>query len=206
MPWAEGWWHTYKMDLEHFADPSLSVIVAKCWFLWIVVWDRTYVFSIYYNPNLEDWIFDCSLFPVQADYMCASFLFVGDLNGCHLEWFCSTATNRHGVAVFDFAIVSGCDQLVDVVEHLTSSWLMFLTSYRLSLWHSLVTQIAPLCRLSLCCPLGMFPLFLKITDVLGPHLSVVFCQLVYLSSFPVCWRHAHVTPILKGSLSSPVDI
>ena len=24
----------------------------------------------------------------------------------------STATNRHGVAVFDFATVSGCDQLV----------------------------------------------------------------------------------------------
>ena len=28
------------------------------------------------------------------------------------EWLGSTTTNRHGVAAFDFAIVSGCDQLV----------------------------------------------------------------------------------------------
>ena len=35
--------------------------------------------------------------------------------------------------------------------------------------------------------LGMFPLFLKRTaDVMAPHLSVVFWQLVRLSSFPAC--------------------
>ena len=42
----------------------------------------------------------------------ASFLFVGDLNGHHHEWLCSTTTNRHGVAAFDFVTVSGYDQLV----------------------------------------------------------------------------------------------
>ena len=42
----------------------------------------------------------------------ASFLFVGDLNGHHQEWLGSTTTNHHGVAAFDFATVSGCDQLV----------------------------------------------------------------------------------------------
>ena len=41
-----------------------------------------------------------------------SSLFVGDLNDHHGEWFGFTTTNRHGVAAFDFASVSGCDQLV----------------------------------------------------------------------------------------------
>ena len=53
-----------------------------------------------------------------------SFMFVGDLNGNHHECFGSTTTNRHDVAVIDFATVSGCDQFVaarpmHVVEHLT---------------------------------------------------------------------------------------
>ena len=42
----------------------------------------------------------------------ASLLFVGDLNGHHQEWLGSTTTNRHGVAAFEIATVSGCDQLV----------------------------------------------------------------------------------------------
>ena len=87
-----------------------------------------YVFSLYRNLDLDDRIFDClltSMAAVQAEDMLASFLFVGDLNGHHQEWLGSTTTNRHGVAAFDFATVSGCDQLVvgrpmHVVEHLTS--------------------------------------------------------------------------------------
>ena len=54
-------------------------------------------------------------------------------------------------------------------------------------------------------PLGMFPHFLKRTaDVMAPRLSVVFRLLVRLGSFPVCWRQANVTPILKGPPSSSV--
>ena len=54
-------------------------------------------------------------------------------------------------------------------------------------------------------PLGMFPLFLKKTaDVMAPRLSVVFRRLVFLSSFPACWRQANVTPIPKGPPSSSV--
>ena len=49
---------------------------------------------------------------VQAEDARASFLFAGDLNGHHQEWLSSSTTNRHGVAAFDFATVSGCDQLV----------------------------------------------------------------------------------------------
>ena len=37
---------------------------------------------------------------------------MGDLNGHHQEWLSSTTMNHHGVAAFDFATVSGCDQLV----------------------------------------------------------------------------------------------
>ena len=51
-----------------------------------------------------------SMAAVQAEDVRASFLFVGDLNGYHLEWLGSTTTNSHGVAAFDFTIVSGCDQ------------------------------------------------------------------------------------------------
>ena len=41
-----------------------------------------------------------------------NFLFVGDLNGHHQEWVGTMTTNRHLVAAFVFATVSGCDQLV----------------------------------------------------------------------------------------------
>ena len=65
-----------------------------------------YVFSLYRNPDLDDRIFDClltSVSAVQAEDVCASFLFVGDLNGHHQEMdlLGSTTTNRHGVAAFD---------------------------------------------------------------------------------------------------------
>ena len=54
---------------------------------------------------------------VQAMDVRASFLFVGDLNGQHHEWLGSTTTNCHGVAAFDFATVSRCDQLVVCPTH-----------------------------------------------------------------------------------------
>ena len=78
------------------------------------------MFSLYRNPDLDDRIFDCfltSMAAVQAEDVHASFLFVGDLNGHHQEWLGSTTTNRHGVAAFDFATVSGCDTLVVVPTH-----------------------------------------------------------------------------------------
>ena len=70
------------------------------------------MFSLYCNPDLDDRIFDCLLAlmaAMQAEDICASFLFVGDLNGHLQEWLGSTTTNRHGVAAFDFTTVSGCD-------------------------------------------------------------------------------------------------
>ena len=90
---------------------------------------NSYAFSFYQNPDLDDRIFDRLLTPiaaVQAEDLIASFLFVCDLNGHHRqEWLGYTTANRHGVAAFDFATVSGCGQLVvgpthAGVEHLTS--------------------------------------------------------------------------------------
>ena len=63
---------------------------------------------------------------VQAEDVCASFLFVGDLNGHHQEWLGSTTTNHHGVAAFDFATESGCDQLVVGPTHASSGTLDLL--------------------------------------------------------------------------------
>ena len=74
-----------------------------------------YVYSLYRINDIDDRIFDyllASMAAEQAEDVRASFLFVGDLNGRHQEWLGSTTTNRHGVAAFDFATISGCDQLV----------------------------------------------------------------------------------------------
>ena len=66
---------------------------------------------------------------MQAEDVRASFLFVGDLNGHHREWLGSTTTNRHGVAAFGFALVSGCDQLVVGPTHARGGTLDLLMTY-----------------------------------------------------------------------------
>ena len=89
--------------MEHFTNPSLSVVVAKCCFFRVCgVSQNLYMFSLHRNPDLYDQIFDClltSLTAVQAEDVLASFLFVGDLNGHHQEYLGSTNTNRHDVAI-----------------------------------------------------------------------------------------------------------
>ena len=73
-----------------------------------------YVFSLYRNPDLDDRIFDClltSMAAVQAEDVCASFLFVGDLNGHHLEWLGSQP------------------QIVTVLQPLTSQLCLVVTSW-----------------------------------------------------------------------------
>ena len=73
------------MDMEHFASPSLSVVIAKMLFFRVCgARQNLYVFSLYCNPDLDDWIFGClltSMAAVQAEDVSACFLFVGDLNG-----------------------------------------------------------------------------------------------------------------------------
>ena len=116
-----GWLHTLEMVTEHFANPNLSVVVAKCCVFRVCgVAQNLFLYSLDRNPDLDDRIFDCligSMAAVQAEDVHASFLFVGDLNCHHQEWLGSTTTNRHGVAVFDVATVSGCDQLAVGPSH-----------------------------------------------------------------------------------------
>ena len=104
-----------------------------------------YVFSLYRNPDLDDRIFDgllTSMAAVQAEDVHASFLFVGDLNGHHQGWLGSTTTNRHGVAAFDFATVSGCDQLVVGLTHACGVTLdLLMTDVPDLVWVSVVAPI-----------------------------------------------------------------
>ena len=90
---------------------------------------NVYVYSLYRNPDQDDRIYDClltSMDPVQAEDVRASFLFVGDLNSHHQEWLGSITTNSHGVAAFDFATVSGCDQFIVGPTHARSGILDLL--------------------------------------------------------------------------------
>ena len=68
----------------------------------------------YRNPDVDDRIFDClltSIAAVQAEDIRASFLFVGDLMAIiRRGWVLPTRT-IYRVAAFDFATLSGCDQL-----------------------------------------------------------------------------------------------
>ena len=104
------------------------------------------MFSLYRNHILDDRIFEClltSMAAVQADDVRASFLFVGDLNSHHQEGFGFTTTNRHGVAAFDFATVSGCDQLVVGQKHARGGTLDLL-----------MTDVPDLVRVSVVAPRG----------------------------------------------------
>ena len=105
-----------------------------------------YVYSLYRNRDLDDRIYDCllaSMAAVQADDVRASFLFVGNLNGYHQECLDSTTTNRRGVAAFDLATVSGCDQLVVGPTHARGGILDLL-----------MTDIPDLVRVAVVAPIG----------------------------------------------------
>ena len=103
------------------------------------------MYGLYRNPDLDDRIFEClraSMAAMQAEDVRASFLFVGDLNGHHQEWLGSTTTNRHGVAAFDFATVSGCDQLVFGSTHARFGTLdILMTDVPDLIWVAVVAQI-----------------------------------------------------------------
>ena len=84
-----------------------------------------------------------SMAAVQAEDVRTSFLSVGDLNGHHQEWLGSATTNRHSAAAFDFATVSGCDQLVVGPTHACGGTLDLL-----------MTDVPDLGRVSVVAPKG----------------------------------------------------
>ena len=70
-------------------------------------------------------------------------------HGRHQDWLDSTTKNRHGVAAFDFATVSGCDQLVVGPTHARGGTLgLLMTDVPDLVRVAVVAQITPLCRLS----------------------------------------------------------
>ena len=121
MPRARGMAAYVRYGYGAFRQPKFECGCCKMLVFRVCgVRQNLYVYSLYYNPNLDDRLFDCllaSMAAVQAEDVRASFPFVGNLNGHHQEWLSSTTTNHHGVAAFDFATVSGCDQLVVSTTH-----------------------------------------------------------------------------------------
>ena len=108
--------------------------------------ENFYVYSLYRNPYQDDRIYDCLLTPmaaVQAEDVRALFLFVGDLNGHHQKWLGSTMTNIHGVSAFDFATVSGYDQLVVGPTHARGGILYLL-----------MTDVPDLIQVAVVAPIG----------------------------------------------------
>ena len=65
------------------------------------------------------------------------------MNGLHQEWLGSATTNRHGVAAFDFATVSGCDQFVVGPTHARGGTLDLL-----------MTDVPDIVRVSVVAPIG----------------------------------------------------
>ena len=99
---------------------------------------------LYCNPDLDHQIFHCllaSMAAVQAEDIRASFQFLGGLNG-HQEWLGSTTTNRRGVSTFNFATVSGFDQLAICPTHTRGGTLDILMTDVLDL--VLVDVVAPI--------------------------------------------------------------
>ena len=102
--WRESdWWDACVLDdYWAFANQNLSVILAKCWFLELAVWDEACMCSVFTATlTLITRIFDCLLTlmaAAQAKAVHASSLPVDDLNDHHQEWLGSTTMNRYGVA------------------------------------------------------------------------------------------------------------
>ena len=85
-----------------------------------------YVFGVYRTPDLSGKIFYC-LLPAMAEVQSVdrkkSFLFFGDVNAHHQEWFGSSTTNLHGNAARDIASASGSEQMITEFTHMKEGYL-----------------------------------------------------------------------------------
>ena len=102
---------------EYFANPNLSGCCEMLDFRVCGLRQNFNEFSLYRNPNLDNRIFYClviSMAAVHKVWGCACFFPVCgwfEWASCRSGWVLQSI-NRHVVAAFDFATVSGCDQLV----------------------------------------------------------------------------------------------
>ena len=104
-------------------------------------YNNFYIYSCYRNPDLDDSIFDClkaSMATVHERDRKSCFLFFGDFNVHHREWLQSrSATDRHGIAAYDFTNETGCTQLVGEPTHISGNCLDLL-----------ITDAPGVCRVS----------------------------------------------------------
>ena len=120
------------MSLPIYPDRQTPSAQYRCCFFKVSgVRQNLNVLSLYGNPHLDDRIFDClltSTAAVQAEDVCASFLFASDFNGNNREWPFKSSSSRMAMATvhsywcccgaaFDFASVSGTDQLAVRLTH-----------------------------------------------------------------------------------------
>ena len=129
----------------------------------------------------------------QAEDVRASFLFVGDLNGHHQEWLGSTTSNRHGVAAFDFATVSVCDQLVVGSTHARGGTLDLLLTDVPDLVR-VVTDVPPVDNIWLSD---------NPVEVLNEHLSLLVGR--YVPTKVIRVRNNAGMFLTQAGISSPVD-
>ena len=147
MPRARGMAAYVRDSYGAFRQPKCECGCCEMLFFRVCgVRQNLYVYSLYSNPDLDDRTFNCllaSMAAVQAEDVRASFLFVGDLNGHHPGWLGSMTTNRHGVAAFDFATVSSCNQLVVGLTHVPGGTLDLL-----------ITDVLDSVRVAVVAPIG----------------------------------------------------
>ena len=86
-----------------------------------------YLFSVYWNPDAGDGIFDwllVSMAAIQENDRKASFVFIEDFNAHHKEWLNSISqTDCLDLRALDFSSESGCDQIIHNPTHRSSNCL-----------------------------------------------------------------------------------
>ena len=125
-----------------------------------------YMFSLYFNPDVYDLIYDfllSSMAAMQAGDARASFLFPFELIGHHREWLGSTTKNHHGVASIKVETVSGFDQLMVETRRLKPAE-----------WQDVICQL-----ISFVCTTGIVLDSINNTGVLlARSIRLIFCELM----------------------------
>ena len=97
-------------------------------------------------------------------------LFMGGLNGHHHKWLGTTTTDCHGVADINFAIVSGCDQLVIITMHAHGGTLdRMVTAVPHLVWVAVVAPLGSSDHSSLSIAISMAQAVSNVRVMPGPH-------------------------------------
>ena len=123
-----------------------------------------------------------------------------DLNDHNQEWLDSTTMNRLGVETFDFATVSGCDQLVVGATHASSGTLdLLMTDFSDLSWVAVVLPIGSLDHSSFSAAISMVqavPNRMSIYDLPWRN--------IWSADNPSEVRNEHLSLLVKRYLSTMV--